>query len=76
MRDFDLSKAILNDEPMFAPFHARGRGVQLRDAELEARTELLLMERDGAAIAFLARQMAYHHVAQGEFAGEPYLVSF
>ena len=37
---------------------------------------LLLMERDGAAIAFLARQMAYHHVAQGEFAGEPYLISF
>ena len=76
MRDFDLSKAILKDEPMFAPFQVRDLGVPLRAAKLEARTELLLMERDGAAIAFLVRQMAYHHVAQGEFAGEPYLISF
>ena len=76
MPEFDISKAVLRDEPMFAPFQVRDRGVALRDAKLEARTELLLMERDGAAIAFLLRQMAYHHVAQGEFAGEPYLISF
>jgi len=38
--------------------------------------ELIAFERGGMHRAFLAREMAYHHVAQGELAGEPYLVSF
>ena len=44
---------------------------KLRDDE-----ELLLFERGGQTRALLLREMAYHHVAQGELAGEPYLVTF
>ena len=76
MREIDLSKAILRDEAMFAPFCVPARGMPLDDAKLKPQEELLVMERNGAAIAFVLKQMAYHHVAQGEHKAEPYLISF
>ena len=38
--------------------------------------QLIIFERAGEKRALLARQMAYHHVAQGELAGKPFLITF
>jgi len=61
---------------LFEPFRFPEQSIQLINSSLQADTELLVMERRGIQRAFLAREMAHHHVAQGELAGEPYLVSF
>jgi hypothetical protein len=50
--------------------------------EIPADTELVITERRPAAtsdtkpLAFVVRQLAFHHVAQGETASEPWMVSF
>lgn len=49
----------------------------LRRGKISKDSELLLIElNNGAIIALSREQMAYHHVAQGEINGEPWLVSF
>jgi len=35
-----------------------------------------VMDVAGQKLALVTRQMAYHHVAQGELAGEPWMVTF
>ena len=60
----------------FKPFSVPSHGSDLKRAKLNPAEELIVIERKGEYRAFLAREMAYHHVAQGELAGEPYLVSF
>ncbi|MBC8405300.1 MAG: hypothetical protein H8E15_08750 [Planctomycetes bacterium] len=37
---------------------------------------ILIFERGRQRRGLLARQMSYHHVAQGDLAGEPYVVTF
>lgn len=61
---------------LFEPFQFPKQSVPLVKTKLEAETELIVLERGGIHRAFLAREMAHHHVAQGELAGDPYLVSF
>ena len=34
------------------------------------------MEHHAGRLAFVMDQLAYHHVAQGELRGEPWMVSF
>lgn len=51
-------------------------GTELSHTQLHGDVELIVFERRGDRRALLAREMAYHHVAQGVLAGEPYLVSF
>lgn len=60
----------------FAPFLAKGPGIPLKQAGLRNEEELLVYEKDGQKHLYVAREMAYHHVAQNELAGEPYMVSF
>ncbi len=60
----------------FKPFIVPSHGFSLKQANLNPDEELIVFERSGVQRALLAREMAYHHVAQGELAGEPYLVSF
>ena len=36
---------------------------------------LLIVERGGRKLALVTRQMAYHHVAEGTLAGEPFVVT-
>ncbi len=76
---FDPDRAILSDERMFDPFrpttteslaNARDEGKVTDD------TPLLVLERGGKHLSLLTMQMSYHHVAQGEFGGEPWMVSF
>jgi hypothetical protein len=60
----------------FKPFAVPSHGLHLARAILHPDEELIVFERDGMKRALLAREMTYHHVAQGELAGEPYLISF
>lgn len=77
--EFDIDRAYLKEKDIFKPFlvevtaslqNARERGT------VENDTPILWIERGNKVLAFITKQMAYHHVAQGELAGEPYLVSF
>ncbi len=74
--EFDSERAILKSPDMFKRFNVSGNGVPLNEANLRPKEVLLVFERAGERRALLQRQMVYHHVAQGELAGEPYLVSF
>jgi hypothetical protein len=60
----------------FPPFQVPARGVPLSSLNLPPDLELILFTRSDATRALVAREMAFHHVAQGELSGQPYLVSF
>ncbi len=76
---FDTSRVLLMDTTQFKAFTVTGtralRGA-LEDGVVHEDTPLLVLEHSTGALALLVEQMAYHHVAQGELAGEPWMVSF
>ena len=73
---FDESRAILRGPDQFPRFDVADGGERLADAGLDRQAALLVVERGGRSRALVVRQMAYHHVAQGTLAGEPWMVSF
>jgi hypothetical protein len=74
----DRSRSLIPKKKgfLFEPFRFPKQSIPLGKTKLERETELIVLERGGIQRAFLAREMAHHHVAQSELAGEPYLVSF
>jgi len=76
MTGFDLARASLRGPDLFQRFRVPQEGEPLRSARVSAETELIVFARGGTSRALLLAEMAYHHLAQGELAGEPYLVSF
>jgi len=60
----------------FPPFQVPTQGVLLSSLRLPPDLELIVFTRGDATRALVAREMAFHHVAQGELDGQPYLVSF
>jgi hypothetical protein len=71
------SKAMITKKGyQFQPYLVPEKGESLEKAGLRAEEGLILLERGQEKRLFSMREMAYHHVAQGELAGEPYLVSF
>ncbi len=60
----------------FQPFQVPAGGPLLSGLGLPPDLELIILTRGRSARALIAREMAYHHVAQGELDGEPYIVSF
>jgi len=60
----------------FEPFQVPTSGASLASLSLAPDLELILFTQNGSTRALVAREMAYHHVAQGEVNGQPYLVSF
>jgi hypothetical protein len=77
--EFDASRAVLSDKDTFPPFHvkaARPLREALARGDVRDDTLVLVIERGVGTLALLTQQMAYHHVAQGEIAEEPWLVSF
>jgi hypothetical protein len=60
----------------FEPFQVPAHGASLSSLNLPPDLELIVLTRNGSSRAFVVREMAYHHVAQGELEGQPYLVSF
>ncbi len=76
---FEPGRAILDDAWGFDPFPV-ATTEPLKDA-LEAgkvgkETAVLLLARGDTRLALLTEQMSYHHIAQGELEGEPWMVSF
>lgn len=76
LAEFDAERAWLREPDLFQRFRVPDRGVPLADAKVDPDEMLLVVERARARRAFLVTEMAYHHVAQGELGGEPYLLSF
>ncbi len=61
----------------FEPFRPSAKHESpLATADLPGETELLVFERGDQRRAVLLSEAFYHHVVQGELAGEPYLVTF
>ena len=75
-RGVDRSQHTAKDTWQFEPFVVTEPPIALKGSDLGQDEELLVIERGGIERAFVLRQMAYHHIAQGELAGEPYIVSF
>jgi len=74
--DFDVQRAWLSKPDHFPRFKVPADGGALRSAGLEPDDSLIIVERGGLRRALRLREMAFHHAAQGDLAGEPYLVSF
>ena len=78
MIEFDSNRATLRDKNIFPPFQVEVT-VPLKEAlesgDVQEDMDLILIERNTRTLALLAQQMVYHHVAQGELAGEPWMVS-
>lgn len=76
MPPLDPTKAMLKGPDFFARFRVPVGGEPLREKKLKPDDLLVVIERGGEDRAFLVSQLAYHHAAQGELAGEPYLITF
>ncbi len=74
--DFDISRAKFLKPDGFPRFRVPKSGEPLAKAGLKPKESLIIVERGGLRRALGLRQMAFHHFAQGELAGQPYLVSF
>ena len=78
MIEFDARRALLVRGDIFAPFRVKATR-PLSDAlarrVLRADEPVVVAECNAAPIVLLKRHMSFHHVAQGEIAGEPWLVS-
>lgn len=76
---FDAERAFLGSEPIFTPLRNPEfeplRAV-LRRGDLAEDTPMLAFEAGGRTLALVSSQMSYHHVAQGDMAGEPWMVTF
>jgi len=60
----------------FKPFQVPEQGTSLSSLSLPSDLELIVFTRGGLTRALVAREMAYHHVAQGVLGGQPYMISF
>ena len=74
--DFDVSRARLGKADMFQRFRVPTKGFPLKKTNLHHDEYLLIVERQEKKRALLARQMAYHHLAQGILSDEHYIVTF
>ncbi|MCP4197770.1 MAG: DUF3179 domain-containing protein [Proteobacteria bacterium] len=74
--EFDAKRAQLAGKEVFKPFRPNDNGVPIEDTNLKPGTKLVVFERGAERRALLFKEMVYHHVAQGELDGEPYVVTF
>ena len=76
---FEPGRAILSDVWGFDPFPVSTmeplKGA-LEGGKVGEDTAILLVKRGDTRLALLTEQMSYHHIAQGELEGEPWMVSF
>ena len=76
---FDINRAIFWKAPNFVPL--RDPEWKLlsdvrRTGDVADDTPVLVFEAGGSTLVLVSSQMAYHHVAQGEMNGEPWMVTF
>ncbi len=77
--EFDPGRAILRDHDMFRPLRVkttRPLEQALAQGEVDSQAPVLVLSYAAGTIVLLTEQMAYHHVAQGEIDGQPWLASF
>ncbi len=74
--EFDVRRAMLKGPDLFSRFQVFEKPNALASRDFAPSEQLIIFERAGEKRALLARQMAYHHVAQGELAGKPFLITF
>ncbi len=76
---FDADRALFFANPNFVPLR-NPEWTALREAlrreDIEDDTPVLVFEAGGQSLALVTAQMSYHHVAQGEMEGEPWMVTF
>lgn len=76
---FDTGRALFWAAPNFVPLRNPDwtplREVR-RAREVEDDTPVLVFEAGGRTLVLVSSQMSYHHVAQGQMAGEPWMVTF
>lgn len=73
---FVRRKAHLQGADMFRRFRVPAHAEPLARAGLAQDHFVLLFERGGEVRALDATQMTYHHVAQGQLAGQDFVVTF
>ena len=76
---FDTARAIFWSEPNFVPLRNpewEPLSDALRRGDVADDTPVLTFEAGGEHLVLVSSQMAYHHVAQGEMRGEPWMVTF
>lgn len=73
------ARAVFQKRHVFKPFRVQ-RYEPLIDAVRQRRIKvaepILLLEASPKPIALLTKQLAYHHVAQGDLEGHRWMVSF
>ena len=78
LTEFDSNRATLRDKNIFPPLYVKATislGEALKRGDVRKDNHLMVIERNDWMLALLTKQMIYHHVAQGEMAGEPWMVS-
>jgi hypothetical protein len=78
MRDLS-QRALLLRRDIFPPYRviaSRPLDDALGSGDLNEDEPVLVIEQDAFTLALLTRQLAYHHVAQGESIGVPWMVSY
>ena len=76
---FDTDRAIFWARPNFTPLRNPEwqslRAVR-RAGDLTDETVVVTFDMQGKTMVLVSSQMSYHHVAQGEMEGEPWMVTF
>ncbi|MBW2554768.1 MAG: hypothetical protein KAJ00_05885 [Deltaproteobacteria bacterium] len=78
LTEFDHNRATLRDKNIFPPLYVNATislVEALKRGDVRKDNHLMVIERNDWMLALLTKQMIYHHVAQGEMAGEPWMVS-
>ena len=73
--EFDPSRAMLKGPDLFRRW-GKIRPEGLIDQSLPHDLDLLIVQRGDERLSFLVKEIAHPHGAQGELAGEPFLISF
>jgi len=76
---FDTHRAIFFETSNFTPLRDpewRPLDEVLRAGDLTGEAPVLVFEAGGTTLVLVSSQMSYHHVAQGEMNGEPWMVTF
>ncbi|NIS71511.1 MAG: hypothetical protein GTO12_22025 [Proteobacteria bacterium] len=75
----DIDRALLRDQDLFPPFEVKDTvplSKALTQGNVRKDTPIVLMESQTGSVSLLTHQMTYHHVAQGEMPGRPWMVTF
>ncbi len=76
---FNTDRAIFWRAPNFVPLRNpnwRSLSDARRSGDVSDDTPVLVFEAGGSTLVLVSSQMAYHHVAQGDMNGEPWMVTF